>query len=197
MNARLPGFHEKGIPERTQMLLDQGALTASDLAAVRAQAADLLIAADKRVENVVGLHPLPWAVATNFLINGRDVLVPMAIEEPSVVAAASHAAKLVRASGGFLAEAGPHLLSGQIQLVDCPDWEAAERRLMASRDRLLQLAALVHPSLARRGAGPRDLTVRSLNEAPSAPHPRMLILELVIDTGDAMGANVINPESRR
>ena len=178
--------------ERLLTLIETGVVTREDVAPLRPDLDEVLAVANHRVENVVGLHALPWAVATNFLVNGREVLVPMAIEEPSVVAAASHAAKLVRASGGFAAEADPHQVWGQIQLVRCQDWMAAEQALMANRERLLEMAAAAHPRLAQRGGGPRTLTVRHLNPTSASEATRMLIVELLVDTRDAMGANVVN-----
>ncbi len=183
--------------ERLRTLIETGALTRDDVANLRGELDDVLAAADHRVENVVGLHALPWAVATNFLVNGREVLVPMAIEEPSVVAAASHAAKLVRASGGFAADADPHRVWGQIQVVGCRDWDAAEQALLGHRERLLEVAAAAHPTLARRGGGPRALAVRPLNPEPDTETSRMLIVELLVDTRDAMGANVVNTMMER
>lgn len=183
-NSRWPGWAEKTLDERTSMLLASGALTPADLSVLRADVSEALSSANQRIENVIGIHALPWAVATNFRVNGEDVLVPMAIEEPSVVAAASHSAKLVRRSGGFSAESTAHLMRGQIQLVDCPEGDGAERRLLDERERLLDLAASSHPSLIARGGGPRDLVVRRVGP--------MLVVELLVDTRNAMGANLIN-----
>lgn len=183
-NSRWPGWAEKTLDERTSMLLASGALTPADLSVLRADVSEALSSANQRIENVIGIHALPWAVATNFRVNGEDVLVPMAIEEPSVVAAASHSAKLVRRSGGFSAESTAHLMRGQIQLVDCPEGDGAERRLLDERERLLDLAASSHPSLIARGGGPRDLVVRRVGP--------MLVVELLVDTANAMGANLIN-----
>ena len=183
-NSRWPGWSEKTLDERTSMLLASGTLTPADLRVLRAETSETLSSADQRVENVIGIHSVPWAIATNFRVNGEDVLVPMVIEEPSVVAAASHAAKLVRRSGGFQAEATAHLMRGQIQLVGCPDGVGAERRLLDERKRLLDLAGSSHASLIARGGGPRDLIVRWVGA--------MLVVELLVDTADAMGANLIN-----
>lgn len=141
------------------------------------------------IENAVGVYGLPLGIARNFHINGRDVLVPMAIEEPSVVAAASYMAKLARAGGGFRAETTPPEMIGQLQLLDLPDLDLATEKLLANKDELLELAGTVDPVLSRFGGGARDLEVRQIAESPIGP---FLVLHLIYDVRDAMGANAIN-----
>lgn len=145
--------------------------------------------ADKMIENVVGTFNLPLGIATNFLINGRDVLVPMVVEEPSIVAGASYAARLVRAGGGFQASSTEPLMIGQVQLVDLASSEAAMLAIHEHKDELLALANAQSASLARLGGGARDIETRYF---PSSPMGPMLIVHLIVDCRDAMGANAIN-----
>jgi hydroxymethylglutaryl-CoA reductase len=187
--SRWPGWGKTPLDQRTAAWTAAGIVSPDDLSVLRANGADLTAYADTRVENVLGIHAMPWAVATNFQVNGRDILVPMAIEEPSVVAAASHGAKLARISGGFRAEAGPHLVSGQILVVDCPNVKGAIRRLRRESPSLLAELASSHPSLAERGGGARAITGRVVGDD--------LVVEVLVDTVDAMGANLINSMMER
>jgi hydroxymethylglutaryl-CoA reductase len=150
--------------------------------------------ADHMVENVVGVYGLPLGVAQNFRVNGRDLLVPMVIEEPSVVAGASFMAKLARAAGGFTAETDSPEMIGQIQLLDLADLDAAAAAIEAHKDELLALAGEIDPVLRRLGGGPRDLLVRAFRETPVGP---FLVVHLVYDVRDAMGANAINTAVER
>jgi hydroxymethylglutaryl-CoA reductase len=145
--------------------------------------------ADQMIENVVGLHALPLGIAVNFLVNGRDVLVPMAIEEPSVVAGASFAAKLARAGGGFSARTTPPEMIGQIQILDIADPWSARFDILAAREELLAQADQADPVLVGLGGGAQDLEVRVLEHTAVGP---MLIVHLVFDCRDAMGANAVN-----
>jgi len=145
--------------------------------------------ADRMSENVVGTFGLPLGIAVNLRVNRRDYLVPMAIEEPSVVAAASHAAKLVRAAGGFVAEASSSLMIGQIQVLGLDDLPASRARLLAGRERLLAVANEQDPVLVGLGGGARDLEARIVPETPAGP---MLVVHLIYDCRDAMGANAVN-----
>ncbi len=145
--------------------------------------------ADRMSENVVGTFGLPLGVAVNFLVNGRDHLVPMAIEEPSVVAGASHAAKLVREAGGFEAEVSSSLMIGQIQVLRLDDLEDSRLRLLAERERLLAVANEQDPVLVGKGGGARELDIRLFPETPAGP---TLVLHLTLDCRDAMGANAVN-----
>jgi hydroxymethylglutaryl-CoA reductase len=140
-------------------------------------------------ENVIGTFGLPLGIAVNFLVNGRDHLVPMAIEEPSVVAAASYAAKLVREGGGFVAEAPSSLMIGQIQVLGLDDPQDARLKLLAERERLLAIADEQDPVIVGLGGGARDVETRIIRETLAGP---MLVLHLIYDCRDAMGANAIN-----
>jgi len=143
---------------------------------------------DKLIENVVGRYDLPLGIGTNFVVNGREVLVPMAVEEPSVVAAVSFAAKLARTGGGFRAGSTRPVMIAQVQLLDVPDLDAAQRVLRAARAELLALAN-TSPTIARLGGGPVDIVARPLPATPTGP---MLIVHLLFDVRDAMGANAVN-----
>src|SRR5881628_3359314 len=144
--------------------------------------------AERMIENVVGVFPMPIGIAVNFLVNDRDYLVPMAIEEPSVVAAASNAAKMARQSGGFKATSTEPVMIGQIQLVKCPSPREAERQIYAAKAEILEKANQQDPTLVSMGGGAKDLRVRILPSLTGT----MVIAELIIDCRDAMGANVVN-----
>jgi hydroxymethylglutaryl-CoA reductase len=141
--------------------------------------------ADKLVENVLGTYSLPFGIALNAQVNGNDRLIPMVVEEPSVIAAASNAARIVRGEGGFQAEISEALMTAQVQLTLVPDPERAAERLRASSHDLLTLAARAVPGLTARGGGPRSLEVRDLGEG-------MLVVHVYLDCKDAMGANLAN-----
>ena len=141
------------------------------------------------VENVVATYALPFGIATNFLVNGRDVLVPMVIEEPSVVAGASFAARLVRAGGGFHAETTEPLMIGQMQVLDLADVPAAAAKVIAQKQRLMDLANSTDPVMVSLHGGARDVEVRSIADSPVGP---MLVVHLIYDCRDAMGANMVN-----
>src|SRR5699024_8932630 len=137
-------------------------------------------------------YPLPLGLGLNFLINGKEYAIPMAIEEPSVVASASYMAKIVRSAGGFITEATDRIMIGQIQVVGCADFQAAKEAILQARENLLGRANDAYPSLVNRGGGARDLEVRLLNEESGSHYSQMLIVHLYVDTRDAMGANIIN-----
>jgi len=144
--------------------------------------------AERMIENVVGTFPLPLGIAVNFLVNDRDYLVPMAIEEPSVVAAASNAAKMARGTGGFRASSTDPVMIGQIQLVKCPSPAAAEKAILSSKKDILALANQQDPTIVSMGGGAVDLHVRILPSLTGT----MVIAELLVDCRDAMGANLVN-----
>src|SRR5690606_12977676 len=144
--------------------------------------------AERMAENVIGVFGLPFAIAPNFRVNGRDYVVPMAIEEPSVVAGLSAAARLVRASGGFTVQPPEPLLIGQVHLVDIADPDAAERALGSAATELVARANALEPSLVARGGGARALETHRREIAGGTA----LVVHLLVDTRDAMGANVVN-----
>ncbi|MFN8422478.1 MAG: hydroxymethylglutaryl-CoA reductase, degradative [Anaerolineae bacterium] len=166
-------------------------LTADETAHLDGAAALPLERADAMIENAIGAFALPLGIATNFLIDGRDVLVPMAVEEPSVVAAASFGALLARAGGGFTTDADAPVMIGQLQVLDLPDddLDAAAARIVEAHAQLLELAHRQSDSLPRLGGGAKDLIVRPF---PSTPVGPMLVVHLHYDVRDAMGANAVN-----
>jgi hydroxymethylglutaryl-CoA reductase len=192
--SRLPGFYNQPLFERKRLLAELTRLPDEDLAALCGQAALSVEQADHMVENVVGVYGLPLGIALNFVVNGKDVLVPMAIEEPSVVAGASYMAKLARLGGGFFASTTPPEMIGQIQILGVSDLPMARLALLENKDELLAEAAEIDPLLKRLGGGPRDLQVRLIHESPVGP---FLVLHLIYDVRDAMGANAINTAAER
>jgi len=186
--SRLPGFYDLSVEERADRVAEWAGLDGEERA-VLAGAGLSAERADQMIENVVGLHGLPLGIAANFFINGRDYLVPMAIEEPSVVAAASYMARIVREAGGFSASSTEPLMIGQMQVLDLPDPWAARYELLAHKQRLLDLADQTDPLVVSLGGGARDLEVHVFPDTAAGP---MLVLHLLYDTRDAMGANTVN-----
>jgi len=186
--SRVAGFYDWSLLERQAWLAGQVALDGEQLTAL-SEGGLSLAGADRMIENVVGRYALPLGLALNFQVNGRDVLVPMVIEEASVVAGASFAAKLARAGGGFRAETTAPEMIGQIQVLDLPDLAAAEAAVLAARERILARADEIDPVIRRLGGGARDLLVRPFPETAAGP---MLVLHLIYDCRDAMGANAVN-----
>ncbi|MCW5852334.1 MAG: hydroxymethylglutaryl-CoA reductase, degradative [Anaerolineae bacterium] len=186
-SSRLPGFYQLSVDERLQRVSEAVGLSDDDEYALR-QGGLSLVLADSLVENVVGLHSLPLAVAPNFTINGRDIFVPMVVEEPSVVAAASHAARLIREGSGFTASHDEPLMIGQVQLLDVPDLDRAAAQVQAHTAELLQLANDQLPSIVGRGGGARGVETRRLTSRVGP----MLVVHIMLDVRDAMGANAVN-----
>jgi hydroxymethylglutaryl-CoA reductase len=186
-SSRLPGFYDLSVAERAGTAAQWAELTAGERAVLEEGLSSAQ--ADQMIENIVGTHALPLGIATNFLINGRDYLIPMAIEEPSVVAGASFAARLVRQGGGFSTGSTEPLMIAQIQVVDVADPRAARFDLLAAKQRLLDLADETDPLIVSLGGGARDLEVRVIPESPVGP---MLVAHLIYDCRDAMGANTLN-----
>ena len=193
-NSRIPGFYNLSLEERREELLRHAELTPEELAALTGQAGLNAHQADHMIENVVGLYALPLGIALNFVVNGRQVLVPMAIEEPSVVAGASFMAKLARAGGGFSAHTSPPEMIAQMQILDVADLPAAQRALLSEKGNLLAEAAKVDPILQDLGGGPRDVEVRLIEDSAIGP---FLVLHLIYDVRDAMGANAVNTAAER
>lgn len=192
MTSRLPGFRKMSVIERLDKLAELCGLNVDDMRTFTADSLAALSRADKMVENAVGIHALPFGLGLNFRINDRDYLVPMVIEEPSVVASASYMAKLVRQSGGFYASADDRLMIGQIQVMHCPDLNAAQNVVLANTRRLLAVANAAQPRMAARGGGAQGIETRILRPASITDTPAMLVVHILIDTKDAMGANTVN-----
>lgn len=186
-SSRLEGFYKLSVSERQQDIKQRANLTDAEIALLTSGgiSPDL---ANRLIENVIGVHSLPLGIAANFQINGRDYLIPMAIEEPSVVAAASHAAKLVRNAGGFTASADAPLMIGQIQVLGFRDVDEAYQKILAARAEILKIADS-KSTLVEFGGGTRDLEVRVIRDTRVGP---MIILHLIVDVRDAMGANSVN-----
>ncbi len=187
-------FYEMSPAERLARLAEQTHLDQAGLDALSGAQGLNLAQADHMIENVVGTYALPLGVAQHFLVNGREVPVPMVIEEPSVVAAASFMARLARAGGGFTACATAPEMIGQMQVLDVPDLQQAKAALEAQRDNLLAEADQIDPLLRKLGGGARDLQVRVIEDSPIGP---FLVLHLIMDVRDAMGANTVNTALER
>lgn len=175
--------------ERARVIAELCELSESEAALFAGGPSLPMSVAETMIENAVAVLGVPVGIATNFVINGRPRIVPMAIEEPSVVAAASFAARLASAGGGFEAEADPPLMVAQIQVLDMPDLAQAVSALDARRGEVLETADAAQPGMARRGGGARDL---ELHRRELADGRAMLVAHLVVDVRDAMGANVLN-----
>ncbi len=187
--SRMSGLYNLSIEERLERVSETAELDAEKYAALEGTNGLTAEQAEKMIENVVGVYGLPLGIAANFLINGEDFLVPMAIEEPSVVAGASFMAKLVRASGGFEAEASESEMIAQIQVLDIDDFETAREKLLRHKPEILELANEIDPVIVQLGGGARDLEVRILENTPIGA---MLVVHIIYDTCDAMGANTVN-----
>ena len=182
--ARLPGFAKLSPTERIEALLKEGLLTWDEAQILKEQKGLPLSIADQLTENVLSTFDLPFSLAPYFLINGRDYVLPMVTEEPSVVAAASFAAKLIQRSGGFTTQVHQRQMIGEIALTDVKDWEIASKRILDDRETLLQLANEAYPSIVKRRGGARDLWVENKGD--------FLIVYLAVDPKEAMGANMLN-----
>jgi hydroxymethylglutaryl-CoA reductase len=187
-SSEIPGFYKLPMAERISVVQKLTGLSdeeAKTLANTGGLPGDV---ADRMIENVVGGFTYPMGIATNFKINGKDYLVPMALEEPSVVAAASNAAKMARARGGFtVTNTGP-IMIGQIQVVDVPEPDGARAKLLEQKEEVLSQANEQDPMLVSLGGGAKDLNVKVLSTIKGP----MVVAELIVDTGDAMGANAVN-----
>ena len=188
MSSRLPGFYRLGVAERRRRVLAASGLPEGRFTAIDPGSLPLDLA-DDMIENVLGTYALPFAVAVNFTVDGREALVPMAIEEPSVVAAASNAARMTR-PGGFTTVASAPVMIGQIQVTHVDQVEAGAAAVRELADSLLDDARRLVPRLAERGGGPVGLDVRVL--AKDGPDGGVLVAHLHVDCRDAMGANLVN-----
>ncbi|MCB0305448.1 MAG: hydroxymethylglutaryl-CoA reductase, degradative [Calditrichaeota bacterium] len=189
--SRIPQFYKYSVLERLELLQERGILSAEDFK-ILANAGNRLTpeAADKMVENVIGVFSLPIGLGLNFLINGKDYIVPMVVEEPSIIAAVSSAAKTVRSAGGFTSTSTAPVLIGQIQVVDVEHPSHAKKALLQNTEEIINLANSMHPNMVARGGGAMGIEV---NIHPNASYRGdMLIVHLLVDTRDAMGANLVN-----
>lgn len=191
--SRISGFYNMTVDERRSEIVDAAALAPESLlpfttGGLSAEAADHMI------ENVIGLYSLPLGIALNFQVNGRDVLVPMTLEEPSVVAGASFMAKLARAGGGFTATTSDPLMIGQMQVINLVNVDEAKFKIYENRAELIAEADSIDPILKKFGGGARDLEVRIIEDSPIGA---FLVVHLIYDVRDAMGANAVNTACER
>jgi len=188
VNSRLSGFYKLSPADRRRAIAEASGVPQDQFASVTAADGAFLEMADHMIENVIGTLPVPLGIATNFTINGRDYLVPMATEEPSVVAAASNMASVARLKGGFQTSSDQPIMISQVQVVGCADPHGARMRLYEMRRDLIALANAQDPVLVKLGGGAKDIEIRIV-EAASAIY---VVLHLIVDVRDAMGANAVN-----
>jgi hydroxymethylglutaryl-CoA reductase len=187
-------FYELSIPERRTELAKLTGLTEDEVNTLSGEPGLDLMRADHMVENAIGVFSLPIGIAQNFLINGHEVLIPMVIEEPSVIAGASFMAKLARATGGFTCNVDPPEMVGQMQILDIQDPRAAIDRLIRNKANLLTEADDIDPVLKKLGGGAKDIEVRTIKESPIGT---FLVMDWIYDVRDAMGANAVNTAMER
>ena len=192
-NSRISGFYNLTIEERCKKLAEASNQTPEDLlpfttGGLTAETADHMI------ENVIGMYSLPIGIGLNFMINGRDVLIPFVVEEPSIVAGVSFMAKLARAGGGFTATTTESLMIGQMQLINVVNMDEARLKLYEHKAELLANADRAESTLRKMGGGARDLEIRLIEESPIGP---FLVVHLIYDVRDAMGANAVNTACER
>jgi len=187
-SSLISGFYKLSPKQRLAVVKEFADLTDEDTALLQNMGSLPMDLADRMIENVIGAFPVPLGIGTNFLINKRDYLIPMAIEEPSVVAAASHAAKMARDGGGFHTSSTPPIMIGQIQVVNVKDPYAARMRVIQSKEEILEKANEQDPVLVSAGGGAKDLDAKIINTTQGP----MLIVEMQVDCRDAMGANAVN-----
>ena len=186
--SEISGFYKLSPKERLQIVKEFAGLTDEEVSLVQSTGSLELDLANRMIENVVGAFPIPLGIAVNFLINNRDYLIPMAIEEPSVVAAASYAAKMAREGGGFFTSSTGPVMIGQVQAVHIKDPHGARNAILAAKDEILRKANEQDPMLVSLGGGAKDLDVKVI-DTNTGP---MVITELHVDCKDVMGANAVN-----
>lgn len=187
--SEMKKFYQMSITERRAVLCQETGCSAEDLAAYSAEGGLSEETADRMIENVIGRYALPLGIARNFVVNGKPYIVPMAVEEPSVVAAASNGAGIAKAGGGFAAEADAPRMIGQLQILGLTDLRKSREQLETNSGELLRLAAESCPNLLKRGGGPAGIELREFPETQIGP---MLVLHLIMDVRDVMGANLID-----
>jgi len=185
---RLPGFYNLSVEERVIKVAEIAKLSEEEVKLIKLSSKLPLEIANRMIENVIGTFELPLAIATNFLIDGKDYLIPMVIEEPSVVAAASNAAKMAREAGGFFTDFTAPLMIGQIQLVDVKNPYLAKFEILKNKEEIISKANECDPILLKLGGGCKDLEVRIIDTI----FGKMVIVHLIVDVRDAMGANAVN-----
>jgi hydroxymethylglutaryl-CoA reductase len=189
IDSRIPGFHNLSYAQRQDSLQKKFRFSDQEMNILSGDSGLNLDQASHMVENVIGIHSLPLGIAMNFRINDRDVFIPMVVEEPSVIAGASFMAKLAREAGGFTAKSSSPEMIGQIQVIDISDVEIARQKILENKKALLEKVNDIDPVLKNLGGGPRDIEVRIINDSPIGS---FVIVHLIYDVRDAMGANAIN-----
>lgn len=188
-NSRISGFHKLSMPERLNKVMEVAGLDRNAQAQLSNTGNLDAAVVDSMIENAVGTMNIPLGVATNMIVDGEDVLVPMATEESSVVAAVCNAARQCRDSGGFTTSLSGSLMIAQVQLINVSNPEFARLQILENKDRIREICDQTDPVLLKHGGGYRDLEVRVLEEGRNGP---MVITHLIVDTRDAMGANAVN-----
>jgi hydroxymethylglutaryl-CoA reductase len=182
------GFYKLTPKKRVEIVKEFAGLSNEECGLLQNCDSLTLEAADRMIENVIGKFPMPLGIGVNFLINSRDYMIPMVIEEPSVVAAASYAAKMAREGGGFHTSSTPPVMIGQIQVVNLKSPEKAKQQILENKQRIIKKANDQDPVLTSLGGGAKDLDAKIINTTVGP----MLIVELYVDCRDAMGANAVN-----
>lgn len=185
---RLSGFYKLRVEERLQKVAEIAGLSPEETKALISSGGLPLEVADRMIENVIGTFSLPLGIATNFLIDGKEYLIPMVIEEPSVVAAASNAARMAREGGGFFTDFSAPIMIGQIQVVDVKNPESARFEILKNKAEIIEKANECDPILVKLGGGCKDLEVRVIDSICG----KMVVVNLLVDVRDAMGANAVN-----
>lgn len=181
MNSKIQ-LYKMSVDERRNKVKELAKLTDEEISHYNGNLTNI---ADKMVENVIGTYEMPLGIATNFLINGKDYLIPMAIEEASVIAAASNAAKIARVKGGFTAHADEPIMIGQIQVINLDNVEASQIEILKHKKEIIEIANAGDPTLVKFGGGCKDIEVRKVSDST-------LVIHLLVDCRDAMGANAVN-----
>src|SRR2546422_4690006 len=190
--SNIGSFYKLSVEERLRIVQEFSGLSDEEVHTLKTGALPVP-SAQRMIENVVGVLPVPLGIAVNFLVNDKDYLVPMAIEEPSVVAAASHAAKMARARGGFKTNSTQPIMIGQIQLVKCPSPRNAEKQILSSKTEILSKANQQDPKLVSKGGGAKDLRVRILPSLAGT----LGTAELLFDGEALRGATAATPLAKR
>ncbi len=198
-NSRIPGFYNMTLDERRAKIMEalsseSGIAPTHEILVPFTMGRLSTDIATNMIENVIGTYDLPLGIGLNFVVNGRDVLVPMVIEEPSVVAGASFMAKLARAGGGFIAEATEPLMIGQLQVLQVDNLHEAARKVLERKSELVEYVDSAESSLKAKGGGARDIEVRIIEDSPIGG---FLVVHLIYDVRDAMGANAVNTACER
>jgi hydroxymethylglutaryl-CoA reductase len=189
--SQISGFYKLPPQERLKIIQQLTGLTDDEVAVLGNMGALKPEQVDRMVENVIGVMPVPVGVAVNFQVNGKDYLVPMAIEEPSVIAAASNAAKMARAAGGFTTSSTGPVMRGLIQVVGIKDPHSARFAVLADKAKIMEICNAVDPILVKFGGGCKDVEAY-VRDVPNKPGHTMLVVHLIVDCRDAMGANAVN-----